>query len=60
MKKSLLVRLILLLVATITLSGCVVVPWGWDDGGYRCGGCYDRGPHGWYYGRDGYYHRGRY
>ena len=56
MKKSLLVRLIILLVASITLSGCIVVPWGWDDERPYCGRCYDRGYHGTdYYGGHGGY-----
>lgn len=55
MKKSLLLRLIILLVAIVTLSGCVVVPLGWDDGGYCGGGYYDRGYHGGGYYGTGYY-----
>ena len=43
MKKSLLVRLIILIATAISLSGCVIWPYGWDDGGHHGG--YDRGWH---------------
>ncbi len=37
MRKSKLVRLIILFVTTITLSGCIVWPYWWDDGGHGGG-----------------------
>lgn len=59
MKKSLLVRMIILFVTTITLSGCIVVPLGWYDGGHYDRGYHNRGYHGGY-GGYGYYRGDRY
>ncbi len=58
MKKTLLVRLIILFVATMTISGCVIVPfpfW-WDDGEHHGGGYRGDGYHygDWYEGHRGY------
>jgi hypothetical protein len=54
MKKSSLVRIIILLVASITLSGCVWPYW-WDDGGHHGGGrWHDEGRHEGYRGGGNY------
>jgi hypothetical protein len=55
MRKSTLARSIILLLAAVSLSSCVVMPYDWDDGGY---GRHDRGWHGgWRHGGDrGYHH----
>ncbi len=45
MKKSSLVRLIILLVAAFSLSACVIWPYDWDDGYHHGGGYHDRGWH---------------
>lgn len=52
MKKSLLVRLILLCLTSTALAGCILVP---VDDGYRGGGYYERGHGGRHGGRHGDY-----